>query len=103
AVDYFENPDAATIDHWRAVQKALKAQDWQTATNEMQAIAISKVRTRQLFRAAFGRVLIKSHPEQPGDAYPYMFEAAATGDKQARAWVAQQDYNAKRYDQAKHW
>jgi TPR repeat protein len=103
AMDYFDNPDPATIEHWRRAQKALKTQDWQSATSEMQSIVVSKVRTRQMFRAAFGRVLLKSRPDDPTAAYPFLAEAAATGDKQARAWVAQEDYKQRRFAAAKHW
>ncbi len=100
AMDYFEDPDGATLAHWRKAQHALQQKDWQTATNEMQSIVISKVRTRQPFRAAYGRVLIKTKPDE---AYPFEVEAAAAGDRQARAWVAQQDYRQKRYGQAQRW
>jgi hypothetical protein len=103
AMDYFDGPDADTLAHWRRTQHALQAKDYQTAANEMQAIAISKVRTRQPFRAAFGRVLLKCRPDQPGEAYPYLVEAASAGDKQARLWVAQQDVQQKRYAQARRW
>lgn len=100
AMDYFENPDAATLAHWRKAQRAIQQKDWPTATNEMQAIVVSKVQTRQPFRAAYGKVLIQRNPDE---AYPYLVEAAAGGDKQARAWVAQQDYEQKRYTQAQRW
>ncbi len=103
AIDYFETPNGETLAHWRKAQHALQAQDWQTATNEMQAIVNSKVRTRQPFRAAFGRVLLKSRPDAPAEAYPYLAEAAVAGDKQARAWLAQEDYRQRRYPQVQRW
>lgn len=103
AIDYFENPDSATLAHWRKAQHATRTHDWATAASEMQAIVESKVRTRQSFRAAYGVVLLHSRPDQPEVAYPFLAEAAVAGDRQARAWVAQQDYDAKRYGQAKRW
>ncbi len=103
AIDYFDSPDGATLARWRRAQHALRANDWPTAAAEMQAIAVSKVRTRQPFRAVLGRALIKSRPDQPAQAYPYLVEAAASGDRQARTWVAQQDYRDRRYAQAQRW
>jgi TPR repeat protein len=103
AMDYFENPDPATLAHWRKARHAIRANDWGTAANEMQSIVTAKVRTRQPFRASYGIVLLRSRPDQPAEAYPYLAEAAAAGDKSARSWVAQQDYAEKRYPQAKRW
>lgn len=103
AIDYFENPDAATISAWRRTQAAQRAQDWATATAEMQAIVNAKIRTRQPFRAAFGRALLKRNPDDIAAAYPYLAEAAAAGDRQARTWVAQADLKQKRYGSAQRW
>lgn len=102
AMDYFDNPDSATLDHWRQAQRAMRIYDWPTATGEMQAIVNSKVRTRQPFRAVFGKALLHVRPDQP-TAYPFMAEAAASGDKEARAWVAQEDMRNQRYPQAQRW
>jgi TPR repeat protein len=103
AMDYFESPDGATLARWRRAQHAVRSNDWAGAVAEMQAIAISKVRTRQPFRAVFGRALIKSRPDQPGEAYPYLLEAARAGDKDARLWVAQEEYRQRRFVPAERW
>ena len=103
AMDYFENPDGQTLARWRRAQHAARLNDWPTAVAEMQSIVISRVRTRQPFRAALGRALLRSRPDQPSEAYPYLVEAAAAGDKQARLWVAQEDYHQQRYAQAERW
>ena len=103
AIDVFENPDGPTLARWRRAQQAMREKDWDSATREMQSIVISKVRTRQPFRAAFGRALLRSRPDNPEEAYPYLAEAAAAGDKQARRWVANEDYSKGRYPQAKNW
>lgn len=103
AMDYFEEPDAATLGRWRRAQHAARVQDWAAATAEMQAILKSRVRTRQPFRAAVGRALLKSRPDNPDEAYPFLAEAAAAGDKAARAWVAEQDLAQKRFAAARRW
>lgn len=103
AIDYFDNPDPLTLAAWRRAQQAVRAKDWDGAAREMQSIIKSKVRTRQPFRAAFGRALLRSRPENAAEAYPYLAEAAASGDKQARNWVAQEDVRQGRYAQAKRW
>ena len=103
ALDYFEQPDAETLGRWARAQQALKLKEYQTAAAEMQSILNSKVRTRQPFRAAFGRALLKSRPDVPSDAFPYLVEAAAAGDKQARTWVAQQEMKRANYVQAQRW
>lgn len=103
AIDYFEDPDGPTLAHWRRAQQALRANDSDGAAREMQAIIISKVRTRQPFRAAYGRALLRSRPDNVDEAYPYLAEAASAGDKQARAWVANEDFRQGRFAKAKAW
>lgn len=103
ALDYFEAPDGATLARWADAQQAMHRGDWATAAAKMQAIMKSRVRTRQPFRAALGRALLKSRPDRPTDAYAFMAEAAAAGDRQARAWVADQDVQNHRYAAARHW
>ncbi len=103
AADYFENPDATTLKRWREAKKALRVEDWQTAIARMQSITLSTVRTRQPFRAAYGRTILKNTPDQTGAAYPLMLEAAAAGDADARSWVAQEDIGRGRYGEALRW
>ncbi|PTX91026.1 hypothetical protein DB354_20510 [Opitutus sp. ER46] len=103
ALDYFEEPDGETLARWRRAQQAQRRNDWGTATAEMQAILKAKVRTRQPFRATLGRTLLRQRPDQPDEAYPYLAEAAAAGDKAARAWVAKEDYSKGRAAQAERW
>jgi TPR repeat protein len=103
AADYFDAPDAATLHRWRAAKKAMRLHDWQSAAAEMQAITVSTTRTRQAFRAAYGKALLRNRPDQPGEAYPFLVEAAASGDAEARAWVARQDMNRGRPKSALRW
>jgi TPR repeat protein len=100
AGDFFENPDGATLADWRKAQQAIRAQDWASAAAHMQSILRTKVRTRQPFRAAYGRVLLKDRPDRKAEALPFMEEAAATGDREARAWVAGEELAQGRYAQA---
>ena len=58
AADYFDSPDAATLKLWREARKAMRLEDWPTAYGQLQAIALSTVRTRQPFRAAYGRTIL---------------------------------------------
>jgi TPR repeat protein len=103
AGDYFENPDEATLAHWRRARQAVRVHDWSTAVDQMQAIRRTTVRTRQPFRAAFGWARLSNRPDQPAAAYPFLQEAAAAGDRRARAWVAQEDERQGRYPQALRW
>jgi len=103
ATDFFDKPDAATLSHWRRAQQAVRAQDWQTAVAHMQSIARSKVRTRQPFRAAYGKAILKNTPDRSGTAYPLMQEAALGGDAAARAWISQDDYAKGRFESALRW
>lgn len=103
AADFFEEPDAGTLQHWREAQKAVRAQDWQTAVNRMQAITRTTVRTRQPFRAAYGRAILRNTPDQTSEAYPLLQEAAQTGDRAARVWVSQEDYAKGRFGAALRW
>jgi TPR repeat protein len=103
AADYFVEPDATTLHQWREAQKAIRANDWPTAVNRMQAITRTTVRTRQPFRAAYGRAILKNKPDDAATAYPFMQEAAKTGDSAARTWVALDDLANKRYGSAAAW
>lgn len=103
AADYFENPDGETLLHWRRAQHALRLGGWQEAVNEMQAILRLTVRTRQPFRAAYGRTLLRNRPDDPEAAYPFLQEAARAGDAAARSWVAQEDVAQGRFAQALRW
>lgn len=103
AAEYFVDPDPATLQAWRAAQKAVRAQDWESAVTKMQAITRTAVRTRQPFRAAYGRALLNNRPDDVGAAYPLLVEAARAGDAGARAWVAQQDLASGRTAQAMRW
>ncbi len=100
AADYFENADGGVLAHWRSAKRAIRLQEWQTAAAHMQSILRTTVRTRQPFRAAYGRTLMKCGPEQKGEAYPYLEEAAAAGDREARAWVTEEDVAQGRYAEA---
>jgi TPR repeat protein len=100
AGDFFENTDGATLGHWRAAQQATRKQDWKSAAAHMQSILRTTVRTRQPFRAAYGRTLLKGGAENKAEAYPFMEEAAAAGDREARAWLAGEDLAAGRRAQA---
>lgn len=103
AADYFVEPDAATIKRWRAAQKSVRAEDWPGAVAQMQAIDRTTVRTRQPFRAAYGKAILRNRPEDAATAYPFLQEAAAAGDDAARAWVAQEDFAKGRYAEAVRW
>lgn len=103
ALDYFENPDAATTAAWATAQSAQQRGDWNAAVRAMQHILASAVATRQPFRAAFGRALLRSRPDQPEQAYPYLAEAAASGDQDARRWVAREDLRQNRLSRAQRW
>ena len=103
AEDFFEHPDAATLAHWRAARRAMRTADWPTAVARMQAIVKTKVRTRQPFRAAYGRALIRQSPENATAAYPFFEEAALAGDKEARAWVSTEDLAKDRLPSALRW
>jgi len=103
AADYFENPDASTLLQWRNTQRAMRAQEWQTVVAGMQSILRTTVRTRQPFRAAYGRAIIRNRPDQTAAAYPFLLEAAAAGDVDARAWVANEDRAHGRNAQAQRW
>ncbi|HYD83330.1 MAG TPA: hypothetical protein VEA63_04745, partial [Opitutus sp.] len=103
APDFFENPDPATVTRWRRAQKAVRAEDWPTAVAQMQAIVRSKVRTRQPFRAAYGRAILRNTPDDAVTAYPFMQEAAAAGDVAARAWVSEEDFAKGKHDAALPW
>lgn len=103
AADYFDNPDAATLASWRRTQRAVRAEDWPTATAEMQSILRSTVRTRQPYRAAYGRAILRNKPDDTAAAYPFMEEAAGAGDAMARAWVVQEDLAQGRTAQALRW
>ena len=103
ATDYFDQPDGATLKQWREAKRALKLEDWQTVVARMQAIARTTVRTRQPFRAALGRAMIKHRPEQTAEAYPFFEEAAKSGDAAARTWIVQQDFAKSRYGVALGW
>ncbi|MEO6003646.1 MAG: hypothetical protein ABIZ04_05880 [Opitutus sp.] len=103
APDHFENPDRATVKRWREAKKAMRLEDWPTAVAAMQSITVSKIRTRQPFRAAYGRAILKNSPDQTAEAYPLMLEAATSGDPQARRWVAQEDVGAGRLSEALRW
>lgn len=100
ATDYFENPDGAVLAHWRKAQQAIRLQEWPTAVVQMQSILRMTVRTRHPFRAAYGWALLKNNPGKTAEAYPFLEEAAATGDKQARAWLASEDLAQGRDAQA---
>ncbi len=103
AADFFEDPDEPTIARWRRAQAAVRKADWSTAVAEMQAIERTKVRTRQAFRAAYGRAILRNTPDAEAEAYPYFQEAARGGDREARAWVSEQDFAAERYESARGW
>lgn len=103
APDYLENPDAAALAAWRRAQQALRVQDWGGAVAQMQSILKSKVRTRQPFRAAYARAVLRNTPDDTAAAYPFMVEAAAGGEAAARAWVAEEDAAQGRYGQALRW
>jgi len=103
AADYFEEPDEQTIARWRRAQAAVRKADWPTAVAEMQAIERTKVRTRQAFRAAYGRAILRNTPDAVAEVYPLFQEAARGGDREARAWVSEQDFAAERYASARTW
>lgn len=103
AADFFENPDPATLAAWRRAQRAIRIAEWPTAAAEMQSILRTTVRTRQPFRAAYGRAILQNKPDDPDAAYPYLEEAAGAGDAAARAWVVQQDLAQGRTAQALRW
>ncbi|MEO7598911.1 MAG: hypothetical protein ABIV50_08260 [Opitutus sp.] len=103
AAEYFDAPDPSTLKLWREARKAMRLQEWPTAYARMQSIALSTVRTRQPFRAAYGRTILKNRPDQTGDAYPLLLEAAVAGDAEARSWVANEDLAQKRYGSALRW
>lgn len=102
APDYFENPTPAAIGAWLRARRAMRAQDWGHAAAEMQSILRLTVRTRQPFRAAYARAILRSNPDDPA-AYPFIVEAAASGDAAARAWVAQDAIAKGRYAEALRW
>ncbi|HYP16326.1 MAG TPA: hypothetical protein VEQ65_03865, partial [Opitutus sp.] len=103
AGDYFEQPDSATLERWRRAQAAVRTQDWPTAVAQMQAIERTKVRTRQPFRAAYARAVLRNTPDRGGEVYAYLEEAARAGDKGARAWVSQEDVANGRWRAALPW
>ncbi len=103
ALDYFEGPEPATLAKWERAQAAMRAGDWAAATAEMRALLDSGVRTRQPFRAAYGRALLRHRPDEPDAAYPHLAEAANAGDRTARRWVAGEDLRARRFAQAERW
>lgn len=103
AADYFEDPDGVTLKRWREAKKALRLQDWPTAVAQMQSITRSTVKTRQPFRAAYGRAILKNQPDAAADAYPFMQEAAAAGDREARAWVSLEDVARGKYREGLRW
>ena len=103
AMDYFENPDGATLAAWRRAQHAVRTNDWAAAAAEMRAINKTTARTRAPFRAAFGRALLHTQPDDPAHAYSFVAEAARAGDKSARLWLAQEDVRQRRYAQAERW
>lgn len=103
AADFFENPDAKTLAAWRQAQRAWRLQDWGGARAHMQSILRTTVRTRQPFRAAYARAILKNTPDDKAAAYPFMAEAAAAGDAAARAWVAQEDLAQGRPAMALRW
>jgi hypothetical protein len=103
AMDYFENPDGTTLAAWRRAQRAVRANDWPTAAAEMLAISSTTVRTRAAFRLALGRALLRKRPDDPAAAYPYIAQAGAAGDNEARQWLAAEDIRQQRYGQARRW
>jgi len=103
AADFFENPDATVLGHWRRAQRAMRLHDGPAVMTELGAIAKTTVRTRQPFRAAYGWALIKNRPEAAEEAYALLQEAALGGDAAARNWVAEQDLQAGRPGQALRW
>lgn len=103
APDYFDQPDAATLARWRQAQRAIRVADWPTAVAQMQSILKTTVRTRQPFRAAYARAVLKNTPDDAASAYAYLEEAAAAGDAGARAWVAEEDLKHGRKAQALRW
>lgn len=103
AADYFENPDAATLASWRRAIRAMRGEDWPAAFAQMQSIVRSTVRTRQPFRAAYGRAILRNNPDDAASAYPYFEEAAAAGDAAARTWLIEQDLAAGRKGTALRW
>ena len=100
AADFFEDPDQETLTRWRQAQEAVRALDWPTAVARMQSIIHSAARTRQPFRAAYGKAILKNRPGDTVAAYPFMQEAAAAGDVAARAWVSDVDVADGRFDAA---
>jgi TPR repeat protein len=103
AADFFENPDGPTLQRWREAKQTLRREDWSAAFARMQSITLSTVRTRQPFRAAFGRTILKNRPDAAAEAYPFLVEAAAAGDADARAWVAQEEIARGRPGEAVRW
>ncbi len=103
AGDFLENADATALAHWRKAQAARRAQDWPAALAHMQAIGKTTARTRQPFRAAYGWALLNARPEAHAEAYPFLVEAAAAGDREARAWVAKEDLAQGRPEKALRW
>lgn len=103
ASDYFEHPDAATLALWRGAQRAIRKEDWPTAVARMQSILRTTVRTRQPYRSAYAWALLKNRPDQTAEAYPYLEEAAAAGDRKARDWIIQQDCAEGRQSEALAW
>lgn len=103
AEDFFEQPDEATLGRWRRAQRAVRAGEWQEAVAQMQAILKSTVRTRQPFRAAYARAILRNTPEDTAAAYPFMEEAARAGDKRARKWVSEENAARGRFAAALPW
>jgi TPR repeat protein len=103
AADYFENPDSTTLKQWREATQAMRRNDWPTAFARMQSISLTTVRTRQPFRAAFGRAILKNRPDDTAEAYPFMHEAAIAGDAEARAWMAREEMAQGRFSAAVGW
>lgn len=103
AMDFFEEPDAATANRWRRAQQAIQLKDWPTAVAQMQEIIRSKVRTRQPFRVAFGRALLRNPSAMDEQSPSFVREAAEAGDKQARAWMAGEEEARGRLGPAMRW
>lgn len=103
AEDFLEKPDAETLWRWRNAQEAVRAGDWPAAVAQMQAILKSTTRTRQPFRAAYAKAILRHRPDRVDEAYPHMQEAALAGDVEARAWLSVEELAKGRYAVALRW